>query len=51
MAQIAMMWSPSMRQAAMVDASNPVGVAVEGETDIGLALDDSRCSRRMVEPQ
>ena len=39
---MAMIWSPSIESPVGVDGQHPVGVAVEGEPDVGAALDDRR---------
>ena len=45
---MAMMWSPSTTRTGVVDGDQPVGVAVEGDAEIGTVLADRRGERRRV---
>ena len=46
MAQMAMSWSPSTSVAALVDGQHPVGVAVEGQPDVGAAASTTASLQR-----
>ena len=49
---IASIWSPSTTVAALVDRDHPIGVAVEGQADVGAGLEHRlHAGRGVVEPQ